>query len=397
MNNEPRNTARPDDICPRPDKPVALTTQPMAPAIYPTSVWMCNDTDQADQLLAGDLEGYVYQRDGHPNADAFAEKVAALHRAERVAVTSSGMAALSLAALSQLEPGDHVLVSNQLYGRSLLLFTQELNRLGIGSTKVDICDLDATRAVATSATKLFVVETIGNPCLNVADIASLAEIAREYKAKLLVDNTFATPVLCRPLDLGADLVMESVSKMMNGHSDVMLGALCGRKRDWERVPLVLSAWGLASSPFDAWLALRGLATMHLRVERACETAGRVAEFLTQEATVGRVDYPGLPDHPQHALATNQFGGRYGSMVTFHLADGRPAADAFIAAAERIPFCPSLGEAATTLSHPESTSHRGLSPAAREALGISGGTIRLSVGLESCDFVVEALREALSGI
>ncbi|MEO8496985.1 MAG: PLP-dependent transferase, partial [Planctomycetota bacterium] len=167
--------------------------------------------------------------------------------------------------------------------------------------------------------------------------------------------------------------------------------------DWERVPLVLSAWGLASSPFDAWLALRGLATMHLRVERACGTAGRVAEFLTQAESVEHVDYPGLALHPQHDLATSQFDGRYGSIVTFHLRGGRSAADAFIAAAKRIPFCPSLGEAATTLSHPESTSHRGLSAQEREALGISGGTIRLSIGLESSDFVVDALWEALDGV
>jgi len=397
MNNEIPKTVRPDDICPRPDKPVAHTTQPMAPAIYPTSVWMCNDTNQADQLLAGDLEGYVYQRVGHPNADAFAEKVAALHAAECVAVTSSGMAALSLAALSQLEPGDHVVVSNQLYGQSLVLLTQELSRLGISSTRVDASDPDATRAATTSTTKLLVVETIGNPCLNVADIALLAEIAHECKAKLLVDNTFATPVLCRPLELGADLVMESVSKMMNGHSDVMLGALCGRERDWERVPLVISAWGLASSPFDAWLALRGLATMHLRVERACQTAQRAAEFLTLASSVEHVDYPGLADHPQHDLATSQFGGRYGSIVTFRLSGGRTVVDAFIAATDRIPFCPSLGEATTTLSHPESTSHRRLSPSQRESLGISGGTIRLSVGLESSDHVLDSLREALHGI
>ncbi|MBC8351908.1 MAG: aminotransferase class V-fold PLP-dependent enzyme [Planctomycetes bacterium] len=395
MNNEIPKPPRPDDICPRPDKPVVQTTQPMAPAIYPTSVWMCNDTNQADDLLARKLDGYIYQRDGHPNADAFAEKVAALHVADCVAVTSSGMAALSLAALSQLVPGDHVVVGKQLYGRSLLLLTQELNRLGITSTLVDTCDLDATRAATTSATKLVVVETIGNPCLNVADIAALAEIAHGQDAKLLVDNTFATPVLCRPLELGADFVLESVSKMMNGHSDVMLGVLCGREQDWDRVPMALAAWGLASSPFDAWLAVRGLATMHLRVERACETAQRVADALCGEGSVEHVDYPGLPNHFQHDLATKQFGGSYGAIVTFRLAGGRSAADAFIAAAKRIPFCPSLGEATTTLSHPESTSHRGLSSAEREVLGISGGTIRLSIGLESTDFVITAIQEALT--
>lgn len=386
---------RPDDICPRPDSPVPLTTQPLSPAIYPTSVWICNDTHEAEALLRGDCEGYVYQRDGHPNAVALAEKIGQLHAAERVAITSSGMAALSLATLSQLQPGDHVVLSHQLYGRSLLLLSQELQRLGIPNTVVDPCHHAAVRSAMTDATRLMVVETISNPCLQVADIQELAAIAHERKAQLLVDNTFATPALCRPLELGADWVMESVSKLMNGHSDVMLGALCGHKRNWSRVPLVLAAWGLASGPFDAWLSLRGLATMHLRVARACDNALRAAEFLAQREDVERVDYPGLNQHPQHALAARQFAGRFGSVVTFHLRGGRSAADAFITAAKgRIPFCPSLGETATTLSHPESTSHRSLTPQARQQLGISGGTIRLSLGIESAEFVVEALRAAL---
>ncbi len=395
MNHNNRNNVPPDDICPRPDQPVPQRTQPLAPAIYPTSVWVCNDTDQADSLLAGDIDGYIYQRDGHPNADAFAEKVAVLHRAEHVAVTSAGMAALSVAVLSQLQQGDHIVIGRQLYGRSLLLLTQELTRLGIDCTLVDCCDLAATRAAMQATTKMLIVETIGNPCLQVANVAALAEIAHQADAKLLVDNTFATPVLCRPLELGADLVLESVSKMMNGHSDVMLGALCGLERDWERVPMVTAAWGLASSPFDAWLATRGLATMHLRVERACTTALRVAEVLSDTSGIEHVDYPGLTSHAQHKIAKQQFGAHFGSIVTFRLAGGRDAADSFIAAAKEIPFCPSLGEVTTTLSHPESTSHRGLSPAERQDLGIFGGTIRLSVGLESSGFVVDALTKGLS--
>ena len=247
----------------------------------------------------------------------------------------------------------------------------------------------------TEATRLVVIETISNPCLQVADIQELAAIAHGRRAELYVDNTFATPALCRPLELSADWVMESVSKLMNGHSDVMLGALCGHERNWSRVPLVLAAWGLASSPFDAWLSVRGLATMHLRVARACDNAMQAAAFLAGRDDVERVDYPGLSEHPQHALAARQFAGRFGSVVTFHLRGGRSAADAFIKAAQgRIPFCPSLGETATTLSHPESTSHRSLTPQARQQLGISGGTIRLSVGIESPEFVLEALRSAL---
>lgn len=394
MNSEHNNQPKPDDVCPRPERPVAQTTQPMAAAIYPTSVWQCNDTDQAEQILAGRIEGYVYQRDRHPNADALAEKVALLHRAEQVAVTSSGMAAMSLALLAHLQAGDHLIASSQIYGRNLQLLTQEAARLGITSTTVDTCDHRQVAAAMRPATRLIVVETIANPRLQVADIAGLADLAHGGGAKLLVDNTFATPILCRPLELGADFVLESASKMMNGHSDVILGLLGGRTADWDRVPTTLSVWGLASAPFECWLAARGLASLHLRAERAFSNAICAAEFLANRPDVSGVDFPGLPDHPHHQLAVRQFGDRFGSIVTFQLAGGRPAADAFIARARQIPFSPSLGETATTLSHPESTSHRGLTAQQRETLGISGGTIRLSVGTESPEFVRAALAEGL---
>jgi cystathionine beta-lyase/cystathionine gamma-synthase len=366
----------------------------MAPAMYPTSVWRCNDTDQAEQILAGQSEGYVYQRDRHPNADALAEKVALLHRAEEVAVTSSGMAAMSLALLSQLQAGDHVIASSQIYGRNLQLLTEEAARLGIASTTVDTCDLSQVAAAIQPTTKLIVVETIANPRLQVADLAGLAEIAHRAGGKFLVDNTFATPVLCQPLEHGADFVLESASKMINGHSDVMLGLLCGRTTDWQRVATTVSVWGLASGPFECWLAARGLASLHLRAERAFTNAQNVAEFLAKRPDVMSVDFPGLPDHPQHELAVRQFGDRFGSIVTFELPGGRSAADAFIARARQIPFSPSLGETSTTLSHPESTSHRGLTVDERTALGISGGTIRLSVGTESNEFVRMVIAEGL---
>lgn len=385
---------RPDDICPRPGDLPPSPTVPHAAPIYPTSVWECESPEQASQLLSGQARGFVYQRDGHPNAELFTQKCNELHGAERTAVTSSGMAALVAALLSQVQAGDHVVASSFLYGRSLLLLGAESARLGITHSLADTCDLQATAAAMTDRTKLLVVETIANPRLQVANIAALADIAHRRGAKLLVDNTFATPILCRPLDLGADLVMESVSKMMNGHSDVMLGALSGRAADWQRVPLVLSAWALASSPFDAWLATRGLATLHLRMERACENAQRAAEFLIRCTGVEKVDYPGLSTHPDHALAAKQFGNRFGSVVTFQLDGGRAAAELFMNRAKNIPFCPSLGEVSTTLSHPESTSHRGMTPEKRASLGITGGTIRLSLGVESAGYILESLRQGL---
>jgi cystathionine beta-lyase/cystathionine gamma-synthase len=294
-----------------------------------------------------------------------------------------------------LNPGDHVVASRLLYGKSRFLLTQEAARWGLKCTLVDPRNLgEVAAAIVKNQTKLVVVETIANPLLETADVEALAETAHARGALLLVDNTFATPVLFRPLEHGADLVLESLTKMMNGHSDVMLGLLCGREELGERMPGVISAWGLTASPFDCWLAFRGLATLHLRMDRASASALKTAEFLAGRSEVDLVYYPGLRDHGTHDVAVRQFGGRFGSIVSFRLRGGRGAADAFIAAAQQIPFCPSLGEVSTTLSHPETTSHRGLSPEERQALGIDGGVIRLSIGVESPEFIVEAIEQGL---
>lgn len=385
---------RNEDVCPEPDLAPELGTKPFAPPIFPASVYACESTAQAESLLGGELDGYVYQRDRHPNAEMLAEKCRKLHQADRAMVAASGMSAMAIALLSQVAAGDHLVVSRCLYGQSLRLLTQEAARLGIDCTLVDACDLVAIRDAFTERTRLVVVETIANPTLRVANLAALADAAHANGALLLVDNTFATPIVCRPLELGADLVLESMSKMMNGHSDVMLGLLCGNDACWERVPVVASAWGLASSPFDCWLASRGIMTLHLRMAKANANAAHIAEFLAECPQVQRVEYPGLPSHPDHELAKQQFSEGFGSMVTFHLQGGRAAADRLIAAGS-IPFCPSLGEVSTTLSHPESTSHRGLSARERETLGIHGGTIRLSVGVESANSIVDALKSSLA--
>jgi cystathionine beta-lyase/cystathionine gamma-synthase len=266
--------------------------------------------------------------------------------------------------------------------------------LGIAATRVDTCDVAAVRSAMTPRTRLVVVETISNPMLRVADLAALADAAHRGGAALLVDNTLAGPIICRPHALGADFVLESLTKSMNGHSDVVLGLLTGTAAVWDRVPSVLSAWGLASSPFDCWLALRGLSTLSVRMERGCENALAAARWLEAQPQVEAVHYPGLESHTDNALACRQFGERFGSMVTISLRGGRAAADAFIAATE-IPFCPSLGELSTTLSHPQSTSHRGMSEAQRNALGITGGTIRLSIGIETQEHIQAALAAGLA--
>ena len=403
---------RPEDICPRPERLPPQRTRPLSEPIHLASVYQCHDPQQADAMLGGtmdgnaadggtmdggEMDGYVYRRDGHPNADLLAKKCCQLHGAERAAITSSGMGALALAILSQLQQGDHIVVSSLLYGRSTVLLTEEASRLGMSFTMVDTSDLEATRRAMQDQTRLLVVETITNPCLRISDLEGLAEIAHARDALLLVDNTFASPLVCRPIEFGADLVLESLTKFMNGHSDVVLGLLCGSAKCWERVPSALSSWGMNSSPMDCYLASRGLGTLALRVKTAAENARNIARWLCEQANIKQVHYPGLSQHPDHALACRQFDHLFGAVVTFTLSGGESAAATFITASKEIPFCPSLGEISTTLSHPLSTSHRNTSENERRKLQIEGGTIRLSVGIESTEWITKSLAQGLSAL
>lgn len=384
-----------DQRCVRPEFVPAMPTEPLAPPIYPSAVYRCRDTDQAAALMSGELEGYIYSREGQPNAALLAQRCRSLHVADEAVICSSGMAALSAALLATVQHGDHVLVSSRLYGQSLNLLTNETARLGIESTVVDTCDLAATAAAMQKRTRLIVVETLTNPTLRVSDVPALSELAHRHGAQLLVDNTFAGPAIYRPLEHGADLVLESLTKQMNGHSDVLLGLLCGTQAAMQRVPAVVTAWGFSASPFECWLAARGIGTLALRAERAAANALAIAQKLAADGRLETVYYPGLEDHPDHPLARRLFGQRFGAMVTFTLPGGKAAADAFIAAAHQIPFCPSLGDLCTTLSHPASTSHRRLNDAQRHQLGITGGTIRLSVGIESADSIWAAIEQGLN--
>jgi O-succinylhomoserine sulfhydrylase len=396
-----------DDICPRPALP-AGDSRPLASPISPASVYHCASTDEADALLAGTADGYIYGRDGHPNADALALKCAELHATSHAQVCGSGMAAIALALLAELSAGEHVVISDQLYGRTAQLVTGELARLGVISTTVDATNPTAVEAAMKNTTRLVLVETISNPLLRVVDIRRLAEIAHAHEAVLLVDNTLASPAVCQPAVLGADLVVESLTKLVNGHSDVMLGVVCGNADSpaaaarWQRIGSLASTWGFAASPFECWLALRGTGTLALRADRSCDNAAEVAGWLdTQRQAdnlgVSDVLYPGLATHSDHAVAGAQFSRHWGYVVTFTLAGGREAVDAFIAASTDIPFCPSFGDLSTTLSHPESTSHRGYTAAERAQLGIAGGMIRLSVGVESVATIISRLDAALGAI
>jgi cystathionine beta-lyase/cystathionine gamma-synthase len=356
-------------------------SRPLVPPLYQASVYAIPDLDALDQIYAKEAPGFIYARDSHPNAQILAGQLAELEGATWAVVAGSGMAALTAAVLAVAEQGDTILASDRLYGRSTQLLTQELARFGVKTVLLDTNDLVAVQEALDQPARMLLVETISNPLLRVADLPALAWRCKARDCLLLVDNTFATPAVLRPLDLGADFVIESLTKLIGGHSDVTLGAVCGRNGLGERVQQVRSIWGLAVSPFECWLAARGLGTLGLRVEAACANAAALADWLADQPGVSRVLYPGRADHADHALARRLLGGRFGNMLCFELEGGRAAVNRFMRQAPGVPFSPSLGDVVTTCSHPATTSHRFVTPQERERQGITDGLIRLSVGAE----------------
>jgi cystathionine beta-lyase/cystathionine gamma-synthase len=354
---------------------------PLVPPLYQSSVYTIPDLDAIDRIYNGEEPGFIYARDAHPNARLLAEELARLESATWAVIGGSGMSVLSAALLAVVQQGDRVVASNRLYGRTTQLLMQELSRFGVQTTLVDASDLDQTRAALQTPAKLLIVETLSNPLLRMVDVPALVSLCRERGTLLLVDNTFATPVLLRPLELGADLVVESLTKMIGGHSDVTLGVLCGRNDLALQLTQVLSIWGLMSNPFECWLTLRGLGSLAVRMQAASANAAALADWLASQPGVSRVVYPGRTDHPDHALAGRLLGGQFGNMLCFELGDGREAVNRFLRLAREIPFSPSLGHLRTTCSHPGTTSHRYTSPAERKRQGITDGLIRLSVGIE----------------
>jgi len=363
---------------------------PLVPPLYQSSVYTLPDLDTLDRIINAEEPGFIYARDGHPNAKFLADELAREEAASWAIVCGSGMAAITATVLATCQQGNRLVASNRLYGRTTQLFDQELARYGVQATFVDTNDLDQVRQALQKPAKVLFVETMSNPLLRVADVPRLAELAHERDCLLVVDNTFATPVLLRPLDHGADLVMESLTKMIGGHSDVTLGAVAGRGEFLPSFATVVSIWGLASNPFDCWLAARGMATLALRVKAASANAAALADWLVEQKGVKRVVYPGRPDHPDHELAQTFLPAGFGNMLCFELEGGREGVNRFLRLATGVPFSPSLGNTTTTLSHPGSTSHRYVSPAEKKRQGIGDGLIRLSVGVEELSRIQEAL-------
>ncbi|MCC6002020.1 MAG: aminotransferase class I/II-fold pyridoxal phosphate-dependent enzyme [Pararhodobacter sp.] len=358
------------------------TSRPLGSPIQPSVVYASPDPDTLDAQYAGTTPGYTYAREGHPNADVLAAKIDGLEGATDGIITGSGMAAVTAALMGVLKAGDHVLGGDQLYGRSLRLMNQDLARFGIATTLADPTDATAFEAAIRPETRMILIEIVSNPTLRVADLPAIAAMARARGILLAVDNTFTTPRGLRPLYHGADIVIHSVTKILAGHSDATLGYVAAKDPTLRRAIYDFAVTtGMTASPFDCWLAERGLFSFELRYDRAEENARALADHLSGLTGVRRVLYPTRPDHPDHNRAVALLGTRGGHMVSFEIEGGRAAANALTRAAPQIAFAPTLGDIGTTLSHPASSSHRGMSEAARAALGITEGFFRVSVGVE----------------
>lgn len=379
----------------RPDPLPESASQPVVTPLSPSVVYASETPDMLDAQYDGRLHGYTYSREGHPNADVVAARLDAMEGGVGGVVTGSGMAAVSAVLMGLLGAGDHVIGGNQLYGRSMRLMNEDLPRLGIATTLSDPGDVTAVAAALRPQTRMILVEVVSNPTLRVADIEGLAKLCRERGILLAVDNTFTTPRAFRPFDHGADIVIHSITKLLAGHSDVMLGYAVARDPALtEQVRTFSVTAGLTPSPFDCWLAERGMLSFDLRFERAQHTAVQLADHLATLEGVTRVIYPTRPDHPDRARASTLLKGQGCNMVSFELDGGRAAANAFTRAADGLSFAPTLGDVGTTLSHPASSSHRALTPAERAANGISEGFFRISVGLEEPEQLMSIFSDAV---
>ncbi|MFK7868877.1 MAG: PLP-dependent aspartate aminotransferase family protein [Roseobacter sp.] len=381
----------------RPDALPASASRPVVTPLSPSVVYASETPDMLDQQYEGGLHGYTYSREGHPNADVVARRMDRLEHAPHPGmITSSGMAAISAVLLGLCKTGDHVIGGSTLYGRSLRMMNEDLPRLGIATTLADPGDLEAMRAALRPETKLILVEVVSNPTLRVADIPALAALAQESGALLVVDNTFTTPRAFQPFAAGADIVVHSLTKLLAGHSDVMLGYVAARDAEInDRLRVFTVTSGMTGSPFDCWLAERGMLSFELRFDRAQSTARQLAAHLSGLSGVRRVLYPGQADHPDHAAATRLLVDQTCNMVSFEIEGDRAAANAFTRAADGLSFAPTLGDVETTISHPATSSHRALSAAQREQLGMSEGFFRVSVGLEEPDALCEVFSRAVA--
>ncbi|MEC5207749.1 O-succinylhomoserine sulfhydrylase [Vogesella perlucida] len=349
-------------------------------SLHLTSSFTFDSAAQAAAMFLGEIDGYTYSRFTNPTVSAFQQRLAAMEGAERAVATSTGMAAIQATMLTLLKAGDHIVSSRSLFGSTINLFNGVLGKFGVETSYVDAANLDAWRAAVKPNTKVFFLETPSNPLTDLADIAAVAAIAHEAGALLVVDNCFCSPALQQPIKLGADLVVHSATKYLDGHGRVMGGAVVGSDKLVEQVYLHVRTAGPSLAPFNAWVLLSGLETLYLRMEKHSANALELAKWLQQQPAVEKVFYPGLPDHPHYALAQRQQKSG-GPVLSFQVKGGREAAWKVVDAIQLISRTANLGDVKTTLTHPASTTHARITPEARAQAGITEGLLRVAVGLE----------------
>lgn len=365
--------------------------------IFQSSTFSFPSAEDGAARFAGEKSGYIYTRMGNPTINALEESIATLENGYAGMATASGMAAITTVYLALLGQGAHVVGTDSVYGPTRMVLEKEFSRFGVEATFVDTSNLDNLKGAIRANTRIIFVETPANPTMTVTDIREAAEIAHRHDAIMVVDNTFASPYLQRPLDLGADVVVHSMTKSINGHSDVVAGMIITKNEKlYKRIKPVLNLFGGTMDPHQAWLVLRGVRTMPLRVERSQENAQKMASFLQQHPKVTWVRYPGLPDHPQHAIAKKQMDG-FGSMICFGVKNGLEGGKTVMNSVRLFTLAVSLGGVESLIEHPASMTHATVPRHEREQAGIVDELVRISVGCEDFTDLRDDIDQALNRI
>ena len=363
--------------------------------IFLTSSYTFNSAEEAAERFSGAIPGNIYSRFTNPTVRAFEQRLAALEQGERCVATASGMSAILATCMALLKAGDHIVSSRAIFGTTTLLFTNYLAKFGIETTFAPLTDVAAWRAAMKPNTRMLFVETPSNPLTEIADIAALSAVAKQQQALLVVDNCFCTPALQQPLLLGADIVIHSATKYLDGQGRCIGGAVVGNEAlVGKEVYGFLRTCGPSMSPFNAWVFLKGLETLALRMRAHCDNADKLARWLVQQPRVERVHYPGLPSHPQHDLAQRQQKS-FGGLLSFEVKGGKAAAWRVVDHCQLLSVTANLGDTRTTITHPATTTHGRLTPEQRAAAGISDGLLRIAVGLEDVDDLIADLQSGLS--
>jgi methionine-gamma-lyase len=362
--------------------------------IYASSTFVFQNAEQGAARFAGKEKGYIYSRLGNPTVRALEESIAALEGGEDARATASGMAAITTATMAVVKNGDHILAGDALYGGTHKVFTDILKGYGVECTLVDTSDLTAVENAIKPNTKLIYIETPSNPMMKLTDMEAISTLAKEHNITTIADNTFMSPYLQRPLEHGIDVVVHSITKSLSGHSDVLGGAIVGTMAFLKAMDPMYKNMGANLGPFEAWLTLRGIKTLHVRMQRQTESAEKIAKWLEDNPKVEWVKYPGLRSHPQFALAKRQMDG-FGSMMSFELKGGVDAGRKMMNNVKLCSLAVSLGAVETLISHPATMTHAVVPKADRLKAGITDGLVRFSVGIEDVDDIIADLDQALA--